>query len=574
MTKHVSRSPFGTPAFAFALVPVLLSALALSACGGGGGGGGDSSSSPSSSAASVTAITGTAASAAAIANAPVDVKCASGITLAGVVSTGANGTYNASVSGATLPCIVRVTSGSTVLHSVVASGSGTVTANITPVTELVTAKVAGNGTTTDALYTTFDATAQAKVTPTTVSAAVTTVKAALLGTVDLTGTDPIGGTLVAANGSTAANSLGAQAATLTTALADAGVTVAALDTAVSTATPATDPLVHALATPAASCPALRSGVYRVTDPSSAARNHPDTFYRVKLDASALTATDVEPGHTADIHTISPVSGSPCSYTYAGDYGTATVLVSTGGLMVIRNPAPNGELRVLFLIPEQVVPLNLLAGTYNFIDYSGDDNDQPPLTSVYGTRVLDASGNFAGGNNCSGGSCRAWSGTTHLAVDPAGGYDAGSDTGRVFAFIADNGTTVLLGFDGGEGSFVIMVRQKPLALPADGEVNQFWDFAVGNGNFAWNPAPGASALDDFTLTVTGVDATTNSYTRVRASDGRVDSINNNTPYPGLREKTASNSAPATIFLPLAGLGVTFYTYSDTGTDVFGISVAHP
>jgi hypothetical protein len=522
----------------------------------------------------VIAIAGTAASAAAITNAPVDVKCAGGVTLAGVVSTGANGAYNASVSGATLPCVVRVTSGSTVLHSVVAGGSGTVTANVTPVTELVTANLAGSGTTPDALYTTFDATAQAKITPATVSTAVTVVKSALAGTLDLTGTDPLAGTLVAASGSTAANALGTQAATLTAALADAGVTVAALDTAVSTATSATNPLVHALATPAASCTALRSGTYRVIDPSSAVQNHSYAAFRVKLDAGALTTTDVEPGHTADIRALAPVSGSPCSFTYAGDYGTATVLVSTGGLLVSRNPAPNGELRVLFLIPEQVVPLSQLAGTWNFIDYSGDDNDQPPLTSVYGTRVLDASGNLGGGTNCTGTSCGAASESAHLTVDPAGGYDVGSDGSRGFAFIADNGTTALLGFDGIGGSFEILTRQKALALPAVNEVTEFWDFTVGNGNFAWEPAPGASELSDFTLAVTAVDTTANSYTRVRASDSRVDSIAINTPYPGLRARPASNVAPATVFLPLAGVGVTFYTYSDTGTDFFGISVNHP
>lgn len=560
-----------SPVRSAVVASALVCALALSACGGGGGGG----SSPSPAAASVT-LTGTAAAAAAIANAPVDVKCAGGVTLAGVVTTAANGAYSASISGATFPCVVRVTNGGDVLHSVVAGGSGTVTANVTPVTELVTANVAGSGTVPEALYATFDATAQAKVTPSTVSTAVATVTAALAGTVDLTGTDPIGGTLVAANGSTVANSLGAQAAALTTALADAGLALAALDGAVSIATTTTAPLVHALATQAASCSALRSGTYRVIDPSSAAQDPGYAAYRVKLDATALTATDVEPGHAADVTTLAPVAASPCSYTYAGDYGTATLLVSTGGLMVGRSPASNGQLRVLFLIPEQVIPLSRLAGTWNFMDYSGDDNDQPPLTSVYGTRVLDATGNFSSGINCTGTSCGAASNASaHLRVDPAGGYGAGSDGSRAFALIADDGSMALFGFDGAGGSLEVLAMQKPLSLPAANDVLRFWDFIVGNGNFTENPAPGASDLSDFAITVTAVDMAAKTYTRVRSSDGRVDSIISDTPFNGLRVRPVSDAAAATVYLPLPGTGLTFYmSHADSATDFFGISVSHP
>jgi hypothetical protein len=492
-----------------------------------------------------------------------------------VVSTSASGTYSASVSGATLPCIVRVTDGGTVLHSVVATGTGTVTANITPVTELVTANVAGDGTTPDALYTGFDAAAQAKVTPTTVDNAVAVVTAALVGTVDLAGTNPISGTLVAANGGTAANGLGTQAATLTAALADAVIPIAALDTAVSTATSTTDPLVHGLAQQATTCAALRSGIYRVIDPSSAVQDPDYAAHRIKLDAVALTSTDVEPGHSPGVIPLAAVSGSPCSYTFAGDFGTSTVLASPGGPLVVRSPGPNGQLRVLLVIPEQVIPLSQLAGTYDFIDYSGDDNDQPPLTSVYGTRVVGASGDFGAITVCTGTSCGASTSSAHLTVDPAGGYDLGSDGSRAFAFIADNGTVALMGFDGIGGSFDVMVRQKTLTLPADNDVSMFYDFTVGDGNFMWAPAPGASPLTDSTITVTGHDAATNSYTRVRASDGRVDTITINAPYPGLRSRTATSAAAATVYLPLPGVGLTFYSnYSDTAPDFFGISVEHP
>jgi len=564
----VSRSPLRSTFLAAAIV----AALTLSACGGGSSG---TSASPPATTASLT-LTGTAAAAAAIGYAPVDVKCAGGVTLAGVVSTGANGTYTASVSGATFPCVVRVTNGGAVLHSVVAGGGVTVTANITPITELVTANVAGSGTTPDALYANFDAAAQAKITPTTVSAAVTVVKAALAGTIDLTGTDPIGGALVAANGATAANALGTQAATLTTALADAGVTVAALDTAVSTAASTTPPLLHAVATPATSCAGLRSGIYRVFDPSSASQDARYWTYRVKLDAAALTATDVEPAHPADITTFAPVSGSPCSYTYAGDYGTATLLVASGGWMVIRKPAQNGELLVAFLVPEQVVPLSQLAGMWNFIDYSGDDNDRPPLTSAHGARVLNATGSFTSQSNCWGISCgESTNANGTLTVDPAGGYDIGSGA-RLFAFIADDGTVALFGGDAVGGSFDISVRQTALALPATGDVNTFWDFSVGTGNFAPLPAAGsgASAVSDVTLTVTAVDAASNTFTRIRGSDSRVDTLTNNKPYAGLRIRPASTAAAATVYLPLPGVGLTFYANDSATDDFFGISINHP
>lgn len=577
-------------------------ALALSACGGGSSG----SSTPETTS---LAITGTAATGAAIAAGTVQVKCASGT---GTATTLADGTYSATVPNGSLPCAVRVTSGTTVLHSVVtqpsASGAPLV-ANITPLTELLVANVAGGDP--SALFDTFDATAQARVTPTAVTSAISTTLLSLQGTVDLTGVDPLSGTLVAANGSTAGNAQDALLDQLRDALQSSGATLATLRTAVATATPTTaaaaPPALAQVATAATTCAALRSGTYRVINPHETTHDVGYATYRLSLDAATLTLTDIEPSHQPaaplqpDRATLTPVAGAPCSFTLPGDFGTQTALVAPGGVIVVRSPSSSDAAtgrtsltRTSLLVPEGSYALSQLAGEWNYIGYIRDGallptvyNDQQlaytgTLNALFGKVNLNASGGFSALTECIATTCSEQPSTEApqtLTPHPLGGFSSGSD--RVFAFKTAGGAMAMFLLRPNEGGLAVFVRQSPLNLPAVGAVSEFREFEVGNGSFSWAPlSNGATALAERQLTVTATDVATQSFTRLRASDSRVDTQVVNSPYPGLRYRAAvvatggQSAQAAAVTMPLATGGLSFYASATTANNFFGISVTKP
>lgn len=573
-------------------------ALALSACGGGSSG----SSTPETTS---LAITGTAATGAAIAAGTVQVKCASGT---GTATTLADGTYSATVPNGSLPCAVRVTSGTTVLHSVVtqpsASGAPLV-ANITPLTELLVANVAGGDP--SALFDTFDATAQARVTPTAVTSAISTTLLSLQGTVDLTGVDPLSGTLVAANGSTAGNAQDALLDQLRDALQSSGATLATLRTAVATATPTTaaaaPPALAQVATAATTCAALRSGTYRVINPHETTHDVGYATYRLSLDAATLTLTDIEPSHQPaapfqpDRATLTPVAGAPCSFTLPGDFGTQTALVAPGGVIVVRSPsstAVGAPVRTSLLVPEGSYALSQLAGDWNYIAYTRDGALQPApynadqqaytgaLTASFGKVGLSASGGFSALTECVATACSDLPSSelpAPLTASALGGFDSGAT--RVFAFKTSGGAMALFMLLPKEQGLVVLIRQSTVPLPDVGAATTFWDYTVGSGSFSWAPlASGATDLTVSTVTVIATDAAAQTLTRRRTADQRVDTFTVNSPYPGMRYRAAAAATgsqaalAATVTMSLASGGLAFAANATTANNFFGLSVTKP
>ncbi len=555
--------------------------MMLSACGGSD----DSSPTPTPpppppAPASLT-ISGTASTGPALASAAVHVTCAAGD--AADTTTGTDGTFRASIVNGKLPCVLRSTAGDGGLLHSVAAGDGsatTATANITPLTELVTANVAGGSP--DALSTTFDAAAQAKVTPTTVATAITTTSAALLGTVDLTGANPLTDALIVSNGTAAGNAADQQITALTTAIANSGTTLAAVTTAVGSALPTTPPILHQVAAQSASCSALRSGTYRILNPHESADSPTDEALRVIIDAHALTATDTGSDNDTSSTQLTPVDGTPCSFTYPDEFGTGTLLVSTGGVIVARSPSSTGPIRTSFIIPEQTTPLAQVAGTWNFLTYQRDD-PSTALTPASGTLVFDAAGHATSGTQCDGLTCSAMAAgdlPPVLTVDALGGFDAMEDPvhpTRLFLVTADNGAKTIFVLLPNELGVTILTQTQTLTLPTVGTASKFWDFTVGSGAFAWAPTNdangGASTLHDYIETVTAVDATAQSFTRVRTSDQSVDTYVINAPRDGLRDRTASPGRSATISMPLSGLGVQLAISVLETDNFFDISVDH-
>ena len=536
--------------------------LGLAACGGGGG----DSSAP---AASSLKLTGVAATGSAIVNAPVQAKCGIGT---GTATTQADGSYTIAIVGGSLPCVLEVTPATgSVLHSVIdGSGTGNVTVNITPLTELVVAKAAAGAPAN--LFATFDSAAQAKLSTTALDAAVASVIAVLQGAVNLSGVNPIKDPLVVGN------ALDQKLDALQALLTAARTTLAELTAAVASSGTATAVVQQLLQPAASSCPSLHSGKYRVIIAYEVA-GADGISWLVDIDAKTLTTIDpFNPTPTA----MTPVAGVPCMFTMPGDFGPAsdTLLVSKSGMGVVRSLSSIGQPRTRYLIPEQTLPLTELQGSWNLLEYWPDD-----ITHVYapgaGTTTFDAGGNFTDIQECAGlGACvPGESNSGKLEVVTKGGFGAvGSPEGTVaFAFKTASGQMSLFIVNPTIGGFLVGTKQAALSLPAVGATSNFWDFTIGSNSFA------SPVVSDVSTTVKAVDTVAGSYTRERASDGRIDGFTINKPRNGMRYRPAGSSPTNTggtvnfseiLAMPLADTGVTFYTSVAATENFFGISVGKP
>lgn len=190
-------------------IPALVVALFITACGGGSGGG---TTTPTT-----TSLSGTAAVGFAVANATVNIKCASSISIASS-TTNASGAIQMSLSGQTLPCAIQVSGGTingsantTNYHSI-ATSAGNV--NATPLTDLLIANLAGTAT-PSAWFASLTTTQLAAITAGQVTTATTNVKTALGLSTQLAGIDPITTVFTPTNDNVMDNTLEALQAAIT-----------------------------------------------------------------------------------------------------------------------------------------------------------------------------------------------------------------------------------------------------------------------------------------------------------------------------------------------------------------------
>ncbi len=298
----------------FRSIQFTVAACILTACGGGG-------SSPAGISADDLVLVGTAAAEVALSSAAVAVKCATGQSQA---ITASDGSFSVTLRSGGLPCMLEVSGGGRVYRSVATgSGAGTYRINASPLTELVVARIAGaNAITPAALFSSFGNN-NAAVTSASLSAAVSYMRIALAGLVDLTGLNPLSDVLIAANGTTTANALGAKLIELQTKLS---VSNTALDTlSVAIANSQSDPTPLA---PKVTVQPLSASVVAA---------QPVTFSVVA--SSALTASYQWQKSTDGGTTFVDVAGA----TGAG-YTVATPQVSdTGALFRVRVSSAAGSL---------------------------------------------------------------------------------------------------------------------------------------------------------------------------------------------------------------------------------------
>lgn len=550
-------------------------AAVLSACGGGGGDTAAPTPTPPPPAGSVT-LTGIAARGAALAGAAVSIKCAGG---SGSATTSASGAYTVDIAGASLPCAFEVSAtDGTVLHSLRAGSesSGSFNVNITPLTELVVASAAGA-----APVTFFSGYAAASApSAAAVAQAIDTVRSATAGVIDLTGVNPISDTLVAASAGTPGNALDQKIDALGVALTAAQTTLAQLSTALVANPTASAPVATILQPVASGCAWLRSGKYRMINPAET-----DPLWRahvLDLNATTLTAT------LFDGTVVTLTDAGDCKFTTEDAETTSTIVVSSAGVLVVQDQskANAADVAVTVGLPEQTLPLADFAGTWNIADWFSNSgtasNDFVAETSEV---TIDANGQITAVLICDGAApcvAEAAPHPTLTANATAGGFDfrfAGTVLGRAFLFKNAAGRPVFVAaVEGGE--VIVGTPKRALgSLPAVGTVSDYREIGLRGSGLV-------DLLVDNSNTVTAVDAGTNSVTRIRASDNRVDVLGYDQPRNGLRYRAQSsctlNGAPLNcaqaVQMPLQGMGITL-TLSAGSNNVapnsfFYVSVGKP
>jgi hypothetical protein len=537
----------------------LLAAVTLAACGGGGS---DGPATPSS-----VTIAGTAAKGVALAGAAITIKCAAGT---GTATTGADGKYAVTITGANLPCALKVvgTEGS-VFHSLVAGtgASGAFVANITPLTEMVVAKAAGASPAS--FFDGFGSTTV--VTAASLAQANDYLKTALAGVVDLTGVNPVADALAVGN------PLDLKIDAVMSALAAAGVTLQTVSATI-VANPAAPAVISApLAPKASACAWLKTGKYRIVNPYE--RDPTLNNALVEIDAVALTAS--QSGQSVGL-----TDDGACQFSFTEADGFVNkFMVASAGMLVSYNQYPDGTQRSAGLaLPEQTLPVSEFAGTWNTVGWDPASGIATPgFVAQTGEVTFDATGQITAVSDCLG-LAACTSGTApfpkFVANTTSGGFDMienGAKNARVFLFKTLAGRAVMV-FLSKDGQFIIGSRKVAIgALPAVGTVTNFREFTLnGNGTL--------SALLDESNTVTAIDTTANTATRLRARDSRVDTLSYNKPRDGLRYRVpnsctvngvASNCA-GTVQLPLQGMGITLSMSVGTNpTSAFmSVSVSKP
>lgn len=345
----------------WAFAPVMVATL-LSACGGGGGGGATSSVTPTP----VLSISGVAATGAAISGGTVEATCQTGT---GTATTNADGTYAVSVNGGQQPCILRATDPVTKLqlHSLVEVGA--TTANITPITDLVVANTLGSDPAT--AYSNFTSAAQLQITASNIAAAVTKVQAAtaaLGSSADMSGIDPMKGTLQAATANGAGDATDKKIDALMAALAAADKKIADLSAVIKASGSTTDAaaklttLVGDAQYSLANCPAARSGDIWVLD---FAGNAPQAW---NINFNTMILKNLADNSTTAVAAKLDAQNNviPCAFTAVIATRTVEFRVSDSGLSVWKHNANFG-----ITIPKQTgtkLDSPTFAGSYPSIAY--------------------------------------------------------------------------------------------------------------------------------------------------------------------------------------------------------------
>ena len=582
-------SPFqkSTKTHISALTLAACAAALLAACGGGSSP--DAATPPPVVPASLT-LSGTAATGAALAQRPVEAKCASGTSAAlASATTGVDGKFSVAIAGGALPCVLRVTAADgSVLHSLATGTGATAAANITPASELVLVHLAGGPAA--GAFSSFDA---ASLADAKVQAALTAVGDTLKAAgVDVAGFgNLLTAPLVAAHGSTAGNDFDKALDALKAKLDANKISLAALADLVVKGSPNL-PVANRSSTPslpaaqllqpaATNCAALRSGRYRLVVNAVGDANAPATEV-VTIDASKLTATDAA-GQVSQL-----TANGACRYRTPNN---GDAVVSQAGVIVAQiDYGPQGAaFKGGVLFPEQTHPLASLAGDWNLLGLDRTaDNGPVHLTAATGS--LNATGQITAITQCDNGVDCVSVPAANLAklmvtANAAGGFDFTStnstpvEVDRLFAYRSGGGELVWVLLSK-HGHIQFATRKAALTLPDKGRVSEGF-------NLTLTPQYTAPfAISDSKNTIVSADATANAFLRdsvINLSTGvtRPERFAINQPREGYSRRTGesvvdSAGQPSTVqafvAMTLRGTGVTPVAF--LGSNQLVLSVNKP
>jgi hypothetical protein len=309
--------------------------------------------------------------------------------------------------------------------------------------------------------------------------------------------------------------------------------------------------------PGPECAALHSGTYRLIAP-----HYGDLDAQLRtatLDASTLRYSEA----AGDTDTWA-ATGSACRFTGRnGDANKTDIVVSSGGVIIARYFADDGNYRVAIGFPEQSHALAELAGTWNMLGVEHDAGNSLASAHYHGVAAaatLTASGQLTGAQFCDNVSdCVGAPSSVALQPNAAGGFDAvdTSDhtTSRCFAYQA-NGELMMACIDG-DGSLAIWTRQRTDGVSAVGSVSSTWGMWMNTFGLS------TAATSDNRYTTTASDEAAGTWTRQSDADGHLETLQANAPRNGYTHRapaTATTTTGATVAvneftaLGLRGMGM--------------------
>ena len=544
----------------------------LASCGGGGG-----SSSPDPS----LQVAGTAAIGTALANASVEVKCATG---SGTATTSGTGAYTVNIAQGSLPCVVQVTgSGDTasiVLRSAVQAGSTdsatavtTAKANVTPLTELVIAQFAA--TLPANYFANFSGASAGTLTQDKLTAAATAIVAALKSAgVDLGTIDPLRGDLVAASGGTAGNAydkaLDTLAQKVTVDALPLLVTQVANASASNSSTGLSDAMAAVDGGGLPGCPYVLSGNYRAIDYHG----------RMTLRPINFAAKTFGAGDGVNQMALVQDGTNPCAFTATlalnGQTGEWAVAFGPGGVGIYRSRyvAPSvtpGATGIIF--PVQAHSYAEIAGTWDSLQSGYFPGDGVQNYRGQLTFAPDRTASSCDYDPAAGWACKPESSGMTVAERTDGGFDVLSGVGpapvaNVYAYQAPSGSVAMFGTTNPsastdaavEQSSFVLTKLKPWTLPEVGSTSKYAETLI-----LYTSPTGTRSTDPVTsnqITNIAVDTTANTVQRQRQSDGRIDTQHLNQPIPGLRTREPGTNFSAAYQMNVTGTGLTLTTNVET------------
>lgn len=264
-------------------------------------------------------------------------------------------------------------------------------------------------------------------------------------------------------------------------------------------------------------------------------------------------------------TLPVTSDGDCQFSLDEGGAISKVMVSSSGMLVVHSQSKTlaTDRSLTFGLPEQTLPVSEFAGTWNVASWDPNSGIATPGYVAQSQEVaLDATGQVTAFSECLGlAACSVGAGPfpRFTANATSGGFDMienGANNGRVFMFKTLGGRAAFV-FLSTDGQFFIASRKQSLgALPAEGTVSNF-------RQVTWNGNRTIAALSEDSTTVTAIDATAKTTTRLLASNNRVDMLSYDSPRDGLRYRapnsctidSAANNCSEVVQLPLQGMGIT-------------------